>query len=312
MLVTVLAFDGVTAIDVAGPVDVLRHANRFGADYRVQVVSSDGVDVRTATGVRVRSDGAARYAQPGGTLLVPGTYGEVDAHLDHDLLEAAGLLAVGADRVTSVCTGSFLLAELGLLDGRAATTHWRQVASFAQRYPRVALRPDDLCVRDGEFVTAAGVSSGIDLALALVEEDHGPEVAAEAARAMVVFLRRPARQSQFAVPSRAQVPRHSPLRAVLDAIAADPAADHGVASLAARASISGRQLSRLFHDEIGTTPARYVELVRLEHARELLQLGHPVAVAAARSGFGGDDGLRRVFTSRLGLSPTAYRERHRN
>jgi transcriptional regulator GlxA family with amidase domain len=312
MLVTILAFDGVTMIDIAGPSDVFGHADRFGADYRIQVVSPDGADVRTATGVRVSVDSAARDAQPGGTVLIPGAYGMVDTHLDPDLLEATSLLAVGADRVTSVCTGSFLLAELGLLDGRAATTHWRQVALFAQRYPRVHVRPDDLYVRDGEFVTAAGVSSGIDLALALVEDDHGPEIAAEVARAMVVFLQRPGGQSQFSVPSRSQVPRQSPLRAVLDAVAADPAAEHTVPAMAARASVSGRQLSRLFHDEIGTTPARYVELVRLESAQELLQKGHTVAVAAARSGFGSDETLRRVFTSRLGLSPTAYRERHRN
>ncbi|HEX6341043.1 GlxA family transcriptional regulator [Umezawaea sp.] len=312
MLVTILAFDGVTTIDIAGPADVFCHANRFGADYHVQVVSADGAHVRSSSGVRVVVAGAARYSQPGGTLLVPGADGAVDVHLDPRLLDAASLLAVGADRVTSVCTGSFLLAELGLLDGREATTHWRQVDLFARRYPRVLLRPDDLCVRDGDLVTAAGLSSGIDLALALVQDDHGAEVAAEVARAMVVFLRRPDRHSQFAVRSRGQVSRRSPLRAVLDAVAADPAANHSVPVMAATAAVSPRQLSRLFHDEIGTTPARYVELVRLDLVRELLRRGHTAAVAAARSGFGSDETLRRVFTGRLGFSPTAYRERYQN
>jgi transcriptional regulator GlxA family with amidase domain len=309
--VTILAFEGVTMIDVAGPADVFGHANRFGADYRISVVSPDGADVRTANGVRVSVDGPAREVEPGDTVLIPGAYGMVETLFEAELLEATRVLAGGAARVTSVCTGSFLLAELGLLDGRKATTHWRQVALFAQRYPRVLVDPDALYVRDGDIITAAGVSSGIDLALAVVEDDHGPQVAAEVARAMVVFLQRPGGQSQFSAPSRTQVARSSPLRPVLDAVAADPAGEHSVPAMAAVASVSARQLSRLFHDEVGTTPARYVELIRLECAQDLLQKGHTVAVAAARSGFGSDETLRRVFTSRLGFSPTAYREQHR-
>jgi transcriptional regulator GlxA family with amidase domain len=309
VLVTILAFEGVTTVDVTAPEDVFGHANHFGADYVVQVVSPDGADVRTDTGVAVSVEGAARHAEPGGTVLIPGA---VDVHLDAPLLDATSLLAVGADRLTSVCTGSFLLAELGLLDGLAATTHWRQVALFAERYPRVALRPDDLFVRDGDFVTAAGVSSGIDLALALVQDDHGSEVAAAVARAMVVFLQRPGGRARFAVPSRGQVPRHSPLRAVLDAIAADPAAEHSVSAMAATAAVSGRRLFRLFHDELGTTPGRYVELVRLDLAQELLRRGHTPAVAAVRGGFGSEERLHRVFTGRLGSSPSAYRERRRH
>ncbi|PRY37486.1 GlxA family transcriptional regulator [Umezawaea tangerina] len=309
--VTILAYDDVSMIDIAGPADVFGQANRFGADYRVGVVSPGGADVRTFNGVRVSVDGAARDAEPGGTAVVLGGYAMVETPLDPDLLEAARVLAAGADRVTAVCTGSFLLAELGLLDGRAATTHWRQVALFARRYPDVLVQPDSLYVHDGPFITSAGVSSGIDLALSLVEDDHGSEVAAEVARAMVVFLQRPGGLSQHSAASRWHVSRTSPLRAVLDAVAADPAADHSVPAMAAAASVSARQLSRLFHDEIGTTPARYVELVRLECAQDLLQKGHTVAVAAARSGFGSDETLRRVFTNRLGLSPTAYREQHR-
>lgn len=310
-LVTILAFEGVTMIDIAGPADVFAHANRFGAEYGIRVVSPDGTEVRTANGVKVSVDGAARDAEPGGTVLIPGAYVMVETLFEPELLEATRVLAAGADRVASVCTGAFLLAELGLLDGRKATTHWRQVPLFAQRYPKVAVQPDALYVRDGDFITSAGLSSGIDLALALVADDHGDEVAAEVARAMVVFLQRPGGQSQFSAPSRTQVSRRSPLRPVLDAVAADPAADHSVPAMASLAAVSTRQLSRLFHDEIGTTPARYVELVRLEAAQELLQKGHTVAVAAARSGFGSDETLRRVFTSRLGLPPAAYREQNR-
>jgi transcriptional regulator GlxA family with amidase domain len=309
--VTILAFEGVTMIDIAGPSDVFGHANRFGADYRIRVVSPDGANVRTANGVRVAVDGGPDGVEPGGTVLIPGAYGMVDTLLEPTLLEATRVLAAGADRLTSVCTGSFLLAELGLLDGRRATTHWRQTALFAQRYPKVRVDQDALYVRDRDIVTAAGVSSGIDLALALVEDDHGAEVASQVARAMVVFMQRPGGQSQFSAPSRTQVSRRSPLRPVLDAIAADPAGDFTVPKMAALGAVSIRQLARLFHDEIGTTPGRYVELVRLECAQDLLQKGHTVAVAAARSGFGSDETLRRVFTSRLGLSPSAYREQQR-
>ncbi|MCS7480280.1 GlxA family transcriptional regulator [Umezawaea endophytica] len=306
---TILAFEGVTTIDVTAPEDVFGHANHFGADYVLQVVSADGADVRTANGFAVPVDSAARDAEPGGTVLVPGAH---DVRLDPVLLDAAGLLAVAADRVTSVCTGSFLLAELGLLDGRAATTHWRRAALFAERYPRVSVRPDEFFVRDGDFVTVAGVSSGIDLALAMVEDDHGSEFAVEVARAMVVFLQRPGARVPFSVQSLDHVPLGSPLRAVLDSVAADPAALHTVSGMAATAAVSSRQLARLFHDEIGTTPARYVELVRLDRAQELLRTGHSPAVAAVRSGFGGEEALNRVFTGRLGFSPTAYREQHRN
>jgi transcriptional regulator GlxA family with amidase domain len=304
--VTILAFDGVTMIDVAGPSDVFGHANRLGADYELRVVSPDGEPVRTASGTTLGVDGAADDS-PDGTVLVPGAYGMVDFPFTVPLVEAVGRLVAGADRITSVCTGSFLLAEIGLLDGRKATTHWRQVDRFARRYPAVAVQPDALYVRDGNIVTSAGVSSGIDLALALVEDDFGPALAAEVAQAMVVFMQRPGGQSQFSAPSRAHVGRDSPLRTLLDAVAADPAEHWTVATMSAKAVVSPRQLSRLFHDEIGTTPARYVELVRLEAAQDLLSRGHTVASAAARSGFGSDETLRRVFVQRLGVTPGAYR-----
>jgi transcriptional regulator GlxA family with amidase domain len=303
-----LAFDGVTMIDVAGPSDVFGHANRLGASYELRVVSPDGQPVRTASGTTLGADGVVD--SPHGTVLIPGAYGMVDFSFAGELVDAVRLLVANASRITSVCTGSFLLAEIGLLDGRKATTHWRQAERFAQRYPRVAVQPDALYVRDGSGVTSAGVSSGIDLALSLVEEDHGPELAAEVARSMVVFMQRPGGQSQFSAPSRAHVGRSSPLRTLLDAVAADPAEHWTVTTMSAKASVSPRQLSRLFHDEIGTTPARYVELVRLEAAQDLLSRGHTVASAAARGGFGSDETLRRVFVQRLGITPGAYRAQH--
>ncbi|GAA3440048.1 GlxA family transcriptional regulator [Kutzneria kofuensis] len=306
---TILAFDGVTMIDIAGPSDVFGHANRLGADYVLRIVSPDGQPVRTASGTTLGVDGSVADS-PEGTVLVPGAYGMVDFPFAEGLVDAVRQLVSSAARITSVCTGSFLLAEIGLLDGRKATTHWRQVDRFAHRYPKVAVQPDALYVRDGDVVTSAGVSSGIDLALSLVEEDFGPDLAAGVARELVVFMQRSGGQSQFSAPSRAHVGRDSPLRTLLDAVAADPAEHWTVTTMAAKASVSPRQLTRLFHDEIGTTPARYVELLRLEAAQDLLSRGHTVASAAARSGFGSDETLRRVFVQRLGVTPGAYRAQH--
>ncbi len=305
--VVILAFGGVTMMDVAGPADVFSHAARYGAGYRVSIVSPDGADVRTSTGLALHVAGVAADCGPAHTVLIPGAYGMIDVPFDPELVEAVRHLTNGAGRVASACTGSFLLAEVGLLDGRKATTHWRQVRRLARLYPKVDVQPDVLYVRDGHVITAAGISSGIDLALAMVEDDHGPELAREVAEAMVVFMQRPGGLSQFSAPSRQHVGRDHPLRGLLDAVAADPAREYTVASMAAIAAVSPRQLTRLFHDAVGTTPARYVELIRLENAQALLRDGHTVAVAAARSGFGSAETLRRVFTSRLGISPGAYR-----
>jgi transcriptional regulator GlxA family with amidase domain len=305
----ILAFQGVTMIDVAGPADVFSHAGRAGGAYEVAVVSPDGADVQTSTGLTLRVAGAAAEAGPLHTVLVPGAYGMVARPFDPALVEAVRRLTAGAQRIASVCTGAFLLAETGLLDGRRATTHWRQAARFARRYPQVEVEPDALYVRDGHVLTSAGVSSGIDVSLAMVEDDHGPETAREVAEALVVFMQRPGALSQFSAPSRRHVGRDHPLRRLLDAIAADPAAKYSVPSMASFAALSTRQLNRLFHDEIGTTPARYVETVRLENAQVLLQAGHTVVAAAARSGFGTAETLRRVFTSRVGVPPSVYRDR---
>jgi len=298
-------------IDVAGPADVFSHARRYGAGYEVTIVSPDGADVRTSSGLALGVDAPAAQCGPVHTVIVPGAYGMVDAPFDHMLIDAVTSLTNSAQRVASVCTGAFLLAEVGLLDHRRATTHWRQVEKFARRYQRVTVEPDMLYVRDGHVMTSAGVSSGIDLSLAMVEDDHGPQMARDVAEAMVVFMQRPGGASQFSAPSRQHVGPDHPLRRLLDTIAADPAGNFTMASMASIAAVSTRQLTRLFHDEIGTTPARYVELVRLENAQSLLQAGHTVAIAAARSGFGSTETLRRVFTARIGMPPAAYRDQLR-
>lgn len=209
------------------------------------------------------------------------------------------------------CTGSFILAQAGLLQGRRATTHWHDVRLFARAYPDITVEPDAIFVRDGDVFTSAGISSGIDLALALVEMDYGTELVRAVARWLVVYLKRAGGQSQFSVLVEAEPPPQSPLRKVTAAISANPADNHSVNTLAARASLSTRQLTRLFQSELGTTPARYVEMVRIDAARAALDAGRSVAETARLAGFGSAESLRRVFVDHLGVTPKAYRERFR-
>jgi transcriptional regulator GlxA family with amidase domain len=225
------------------------------------------------------------------------------------LLDAVRDAAAGARRVASVCTGAFVLAELGLLDGRRAATHWRHASALARRYPRVLVEPDAIHVRDGRYVTSAGISAGIDLTLALVEEDHGAAVARSVARELVVFMQRPGGQSQFSAALAVPPARSDLLRSVIEGVLADPAADHGLAAMAARAAVSPRHLTRLFRSELGTTPGRWLERVRFDRAQQLLLEGHGVTAAAFGSGLGSDETLRRVFARQLGTTPSEFRAR---
>lgn len=307
-----LAFDGVRQLDVTGPLEVFATARDLGAAYRWSVCSADGRDVRTPSGrlaVDARAD-AARLG-PVDTVVVPGSGDLPRGPIPPGLLEPLAELAPYARRVASVCTGAFALAEAGLLDGRRATTHWRHAAALAGRHPAVTVEADAIHVRDGRVLTSAGVTAGIDLALALVEEDAGADLAREVARDLVVFMQRPGGQSQFSASLRAPVPHHDALRAVLDAISADPAGDHSVPAMAARSGVSARHLTRLFRDRLDESPAGYVEAVRVEAAQALLADGETVTAAALRSGFGGDESMRRAFWRRLGVTPSAYRARFR-
>ncbi|WP_275409951.1 GlxA family transcriptional regulator [Paractinoplanes deccanensis] len=225
------------------------------------------------------------------------------------LVEAAGVLAARAQRTASICTGAFVLAAAGLLDGRRATTHWRHARLLAAAYPRIEVVPDALFVEDGTVHTSAGVSAGIDLALALVERDRGEAVARTVAQELVVFLQRPGGQSQFSPSLALPRPSTPKLRELTDAIAADPGGDHAIPALAARISVSPRHLSRLFRDEVGASPAKYVEAVRVDAALRMLAEGHSVTTAAARTGIGSPETLRRAVTARTGISPRAYQQR---
>lgn len=309
MEIGILVFDGVKLLDVAGPSEVFSEANRFGADYDLVLYSPDGNDVTSSTGMRISVDAAAAGGGPLSTVLVAGGDDLPTRPIGAALVAAARTLSGRAARTASICTGAFLLAAAGLLDGRRATTHWQHSRTLARAYPGIEVDPDAIYVEDGPMLSSAGVSAGIDLALALVERDHGPGMARDVARSLVVFLQRPGGQSQFSPSLRSALPRTSPLRRLRDTIVADPAGDYRLDRLAVLAHLSPRHLTRLFREELDTTPARYVEQVRFDTARDLLDSGHSVTDTALRSGFGSTETLRRAFVRHLGVPPRTYQQR---
>jgi transcriptional regulator GlxA family with amidase domain len=309
--VTVFVYDGVRLMDVAAPLEVFGTAAALGGGYALSACSLDGGPVITSTGTRLHADVAVADVTGIHTLVVPGSEELPHYPQPAGFLDAVTGLAARSARITSVCTGAFALAASGLLDGRRATTHWRHAATLARRFPKVSVDPDAIFVGDGRTYTSAGVTAGIDLALALIEDDEGADLAREVARDLVVFLQRPGGQSQFSVAARTPSPQHDALRGLLRAITADPAADHSLSALARRGGLSARHLTRLFNDQIRSTPAAYVETVRLEAAQALLEAGETVTGAARRSGLGSDESLRRVFLRHLGVTPSTYRARFR-
>lgn len=312
--VAVVAFDEVQLLDVTGPVEVFTTANRYGADYDVRVVSPTGAGVVTSSGLVLGVDGSvSSLPRRIGTLLVPGRRDWRAAVGDTDLVESVRHLTDRAERVTSVCAGAFVLAATGVLDGRRAATHWELAPDLAVAFPGIRVESDPLFVRDGHVVTSAGVTAGIDLALSLVEEDWGAEVARSVARQLVVFMARPGGQAQFSARLVPSQPQHPAVRRVLDHVSADPSAEHTLDSLAAVSGVSARHLGRLFRTEIGMSPGQYVESSRVEAAQALLEGGSgTVEEVAQQAGFGSSESLRRVFQHTFGVSPTVYRARFRS
>lgn len=308
--VVVVAFDGVRLLDVAGPLEVF-HAWPLKGAYRTTLVSPAGGNVTTHTGTTVDTLPATSIqGEPIDTLLVPGAAEWQDSIRDQSLLGLVRTAAPRSRRVASVCAGAFLLAAAGLLDGHRTATHWRLAAELADRFPQIEVDGDAIFVRSGNLYSSAGVSAGIDLSLALVEEDHGRAASRTVAQDLVVFLQRPGGQAQFSARLSTPVTQHAPLRALLDAIVADPAEDHRLAALSKRSGFSERHLTRVFHRELHTTPARYVEAVRLETARSLLeQTKLTLGTVSQRSGLGSAETLRRVFVRELGIPPETYRQR---
>ena len=313
--VLIALFDGVQSLDVTGPLEVFAGARDHQGKraYRVKTASLGGAQVRTSSGLVIVPDGDLRdqgRADPPDLLIVPGGRGA--RRRDPDLVGWIRARAPRAKRVASVCTGAFLLAEAGLLDGRRATTHWSYCDALRDQYPAVQVDPDPIFIKDGAVVTSAGVTAGIDLALALVEDDLGRDMALAIARALVVFLRRPGGQAQFSAQLSAQVARRAPLRDVQQWIAEHPAADLSVEALAGKASLSPRHFARAFAAEVGMPPGRYVERTRLEAARRHLEdTAEGIEQTARACGYRTSEAMRRAFTEALGVSPAEYRRRFR-
>lgn len=307
-------FDGLQPLDAVGPHEVLRGAGHLLAlrgepgGYDVTLVAREPGPVVCDSGLQVVATAGLPESGPIGTLLVPGGFGTRRLARDAEFVGWLRRAADRAQRVASVCTGAILLAAAGLLDGVPTATHWRYAKELAEDYPAVDVRPDPIFLRSGRIWTSAGVTAGMDLALALVEADHGVEVAQSIARELVLFLRRPGGQSQFAAPIWAAPAARSSVRAAQDLIHADPTADLRVPALAAHAGMSERHLSREFGRLLGCSPGDYVEQVRVDTARRLLASESLlVGVAAARAGFGSAETMRRAFLRRVGVAPDHYR-----
>ncbi|HWD76638.1 MAG TPA: DJ-1/PfpI family protein [Solirubrobacteraceae bacterium] len=312
-IVAILAYDGVQLLDLTGPIEVFDAARERGADYRVLVASSDGSDVVAGSRTRLGADCAfADLPQRIDTLVVPGSPDWQTVIADARLITTVADVARRSRRTASVCAGAFALAAAGLLDGRRATTHWELAADLAQTYPQITVDADAIFLTDGPIHTSAGITAGIDLCLALVEADHGAELARDVARHLVVFMQRPGGQAQFSVRLDLPITTSAPLRHVLDDVARDPSADHSLEALSERAGFSVRHLTRVFRRELGVTPGRYIERVRVEAAKLRLQRSdEPLASVAQATGFGSDETMRRAFWRELSTTPAAYRARFR-
>jgi len=312
--IAVLALPGVQMLDVSGPLDVFAQANaELGREcYALRVVGYERGPVRSSSGVRLLPDGVVGEPVPRiHTLLVAGTPHASRTVLSTQALQWIRATARSAKRYGSVCTGAFVLAAAGLLDGRRVTTHWNAAAALRQAYPRVTVEDDALQVRDGKVRTSAGVTAGLDLALALVEEDLGREVAARVASQLVMFFKRPGGQLQFSRHGQAGPVGRSVLQAVQRWVAAHPELPLPVEALAAHAGLSPRHFARLFHAEVGVTPAAWVEMARIAAARALLEAGSATPKqVAAQCGFANVDTLRRAFVRQVGVSPAVYRRHH--
>jgi transcriptional regulator GlxA family with amidase domain len=309
------AFSGMQTLDVVGPLEVFATASLVAAakgrdGYQPVIASVDGKPVTTSSGLTLATTKLLDPDKPCDTLVLPGGAGVHAARADARVVDWTRTVAAGARRVASVCTGAFLAAQAGLLDGCVATTHWGSADQLAREFPSIVVDPDPIFVRSSATVwTAAGVTAGIDLALSLVEDDHGTEVAQTVARWLVLHLRRPGGQTQFAAPVWVARAKREPIRAVQDAIESEPGGAHSICELARRAAMSPRHFTRVFTDEVGEAPGAYVERVRTEAARrQLEQTEDTVATIAARCGFGTAETMRRNFIRRVGVPPDHYRK----
>jgi transcriptional regulator GlxA family with amidase domain len=317
-VIDVLTYPAVQLLDVTGPVQVFASANDLVASaggarpYLLRVVAQGGEDVTASAGVQLAAGPLTQPREALDTLLVAGGEGAEAAAEDPVLVDWVRERATQARRIASVCTGAFLLAAAGILDGRRAATHWMYCAKLARRFPTVQVEPDPIFVTDGPVWTSAGVTAGIDLALALVEEDLGRSVALAVARYLVVFLKRPGGQAQFSAVLALQAAEDK-FGALHDWINGHLADDLSLSVLAHQAQMSERSFSRHYAEATRLTPARAIERLRLEAARRLLsESRQPVKRIAQRCGFGSEETMRRSFLRLLAVTPQDYRSRFRS
>lgn len=315
--IVIVGHDGVLGLEVLGVLDVFQFLDAWlvsrglPSEYRLRVASRDGGPLALWGGLSIsESTRLLDYSGPIHTLLVLGGPKAREASEDRELVGHVSEAADRADRVVSLCTGAFILAAAGLLNGKRATTHWDYGDDLAARYPDVLIDTNPIYTRDGNTWTSAGVMATFDLILALVEEDLGPDPARYLARTLVVFLRRTGTQEQFSTQLATQLADRHPVRELQQFIADRPDADLSLPALAERLHMSPRHFRRVFTSEVGVSPGRYVEQVRTETARRRLEESElSVEAIAVGSGFGSTETFRRVFGNRFGVSPSEYRRR---
>lgn len=319
--IAMLVFDRSEILDICGPLDVFAFTNRWLQStgqspenaYELSLLARGQGSIPTSSGIRLIADRAYSDVGPNetfDTLMVPGSHSIAQVLADSEMLAWLKATAPRVRRLASVCTGAFMLAAGGLLNGRRATTHWLFCDQMVDAYPEVTVEPNRIYIKDGEIYTSGGVTAGMDLALGLVEEDWGAEVAGHVARFMVLFLRRPGGQSQFSQFLLNSEPQRTDMSELLTWIVAHPHEVLNVEALAERMAMSPRNFARVFNREVGMTPAKFVEQIRVEAARsQLQQTAVPVETIARQCGFGSEEHLRRSFIRRFSVGPREYRGR---
>jgi transcriptional regulator GlxA family with amidase domain len=316
MRIALLAFPRVQLLDIVGPADVFAEAAKQLGNpraYRVEVIGTEPGLLKGSSGLRLAVDSTVEtHKGKLDTLLVAGSPFVDDIARNPVLQQWLRQQAGSVRRIGSVCSGAFVLAAAGMLRGRRVTTHWNSSTRLSEENPDTQVEADSIYVKDGNLYTSAGVTAGMDLALAMVEEDHGRELALRVAREMVMFFKRPGGQSQFSAHLAAQTAERSSIRAIRDYVLAHLKDDLSIPALAARAGMSERNFARVFKQEAGSTPAEFVELARIDAARRLAEESDlPLKRLADEVGYANVDGFRRAFLRRLGVTPSDYRARFR-
>lgn len=314
----IIIFNGCNIVDASGPAGVFGAANELAKQrgintqpYTIQFIGSTVGPIATSAGPSLYATKSIEQTpEETDTIVCAGGVGSRTVSLDQTAVAAVGAVAKRSRRIVSVCTGAFVLAASGLLDGRRAVTHWAHCDALARRFPKVTVDPDPIFIRDDNIYTSAGITAGMDLSLALVEEDLGRAFATDVAKEMVMFLKRPAAQSQFSEHLRTQMAPDGKLKDIQIWVLHNLSENHSVESLAERAMMSPRSFYRHFKQSVGLSPSRYVTEVRVDAAKRLLEES-PLQIKsiAVKCGFGDDERMRRAFHRWLGVSPDDYRQR---